>query len=63
MTLKDVLVKYRKDFAKDDSKEVSKFNWDQLIYNPSKENFLDFLKTLKNTATQTFGDRAAEFVE
>ena len=62
-TLKDVLERYREEFANYIFKKVSNFKWDQLVDDPTKENFSDFLKTLKKTATQAFGDRAAEFVE
>ena len=62
-TLKDVLEKCRKNFAEDDFKEFVEFLWDQLVYDSSKQNFSDFFKTLRETATQTFGDAAAELVE
>ena len=62
-TLKNDRDKNRREFAKDDFKEVSKFKWDQFVYDPTNENFSDFLKTLKKTATKAFGDRAAEFIE
>ena len=62
-TPKDVLDKYRRDFGKGDFEEVSKFKWDQLVYNPTKENFSDFLNPLKKTPTQSFGDRTAGFME
>ena len=62
-TLKDVLEKYRKLIAKDELEEVSKIKWNQLIYNPTKKNFLDFIKTPKKTATQAFYHRDARFVE
>ena len=58
-TLKDVLDKYRQEIAKDDFKEVSKPKWDLLVYDPTKENFSDFLKTLKKTGTQALGEQAA----
>ena len=60
-TMEDVLDKCRREFGKDDSKEV--FRWDQLAHDPTKENFSDFLKTLIKTGTQAFGDRAAQFME
>ena len=58
-TQKDVLDKYPQEIAKDDFKEVSKPKWDQLDYDPTKENSSDFLKTLKKTGTQALGERAA----
>ena len=61
-TLKYVLDKYRQEFAKDDIEEVSEFKWDQLVYDPLKLTFLDFMSTIKNTTTQAFGDRVAEFL-
>ena len=50
-TLKNVLQKHRNKFAKNDFKEVSKFKCDQLVYDPSKDDFSDFMRTLKKTAT------------
>ena len=62
-TLKDVLQLFNKEFTKDDFREVSKYKWNQITYDPTKENFGDFLKNLKKVAKQAFGDKAPEYVE
>ena len=43
-TLKDVLELFRKEFAKEDFKEVARYKWDQARYDPTTETFGDFLK-------------------
>ena len=58
-TLRAVLQNYRKEFARDGSKENSKVEWEQVVNGPSNQSFSDFLKNLKETAPQAFGDRAA----
>ena len=49
-TLKDVLDLFRKEFAKEDLKEVARYKWDQARYDTTTETFGDFLKSLKKTA-------------
>ena len=49
-TLKDVLDLFRKEFAKEDLKEVARYKWYQARYDPTTETFGDFLKSLKKTA-------------
>ena len=56
---KDELDKYQKESAKNAIQKNSKFIYDQLVYNPSKQNLLDFMKTVKKTATPVFANRAA----
>ena len=62
-TLKDVLDLFRKEFAKEDLKEVARYKWDQARYDPTTETFSDFLKNLKKTAKQTFGDEADKIIK
>ena len=62
-TLRDVLLQFRQDFARVDFKEVSKYKWNQVIYDPVKETFADFLKILEKRAKQAFGEKDSEFVE
>ena len=57
-TLKDVLDMFRKEFAKEGLKEVARYKWDQARYDPTTETFSDFLKNLKKTAKQAFGEEA-----
>ena len=63
ITVKDILEKHSKKLVNYDLEEVSKFEWDQLVYDPTKENFSAFLKTLNKMAAQAFRNRAAKFVE
>ena len=62
-TLKDVLDLFRKEFAKKDLKEVARYKWDQARYDPTTGTFSDFLKNLKNTAKQAFGDEADKIIK
>ena len=54
-TLKDVLDLVRKEFAKEDLKEVG--------YDPTTETFGDFLKSLKKTTKQAFGSEADKVIK
>ena len=62
-TLKDVLDLFRKEFAKEDLKEVARYKWDQARYDPTTETFGDFLKRLKKTAKQAFGNEADRVIK
>ena len=62
-TLKDVLDMFRKEFAKEDLKEVARYKWDQARYDPTTETFSDFLKSLKKTAKQAFGNEADKIIK
>ena len=62
-TLKDVLDQFRKEFAKEDLKEVARYKWDQARYDPTTETFSDFLRNLKKTAKQAFGDEADKIIK
>ena len=62
-TLNDVIAAFRREYAKEDQQEVARFKFNKLVYDPKTEQFPDFLKTLKKTGKQAFGDRAQELVE
>ena len=62
-TLKDVLDLFRKEFAKEDLKEVARYKWDQVRYDPTAETFSDFLKNLKKIAKQAFGEEADKIIK
>ena len=62
-TLKDVLDLFRKEFAKEDLKEVARYKWDQARYDPTTETFGNFLKKLKKTAKQAFGNEADKVIK
>ena len=54
---------FRKEFAEEDLKEVARYKWDQARYDPTKETFGDFLKSLKKTAKQAFGNEADRVIK
>ena len=62
-TLKDVLDMFRKEFAKEDLKEVARYKWDQARYDLTTETFGNFLKSLKKTAQQAFGNEADKVIK
>ena len=55
-TLQDVLQAFNKEYAKEDLREVSKYKFDQMRYDPTKESFADFLTKYKKLAKQAYGD-------
>ena len=61
--VREILIQFRQKFAREDFKKTSKFKWNYLTYDSSKETFAEFLKTRKKAAKQAFGDKASEFVE
>ena len=61
-TLKDALNLFRKAFAQEDQKELSHYNWDQAMSDPTTETFSDFLKSQKKTAKQAFGTEADKVI-
>ena len=62
-TLRNELYMFRKEFAKEDLKEVARYKWDQARYDPTTETFSDFLKSLKKTAKQAFGNEADKVIK
>ena len=62
-TLQDVLQAFTKEYAKEDLKEVSKYKFDQMRYDPTKESFADFLTRYKKLAKQAYGDKANDIAE
>ena len=61
-TLREVLQISRKKYARDDLKEVWRYRWDQLKYDPKHDTFSDFLKHLRKIAKQAFDSKANENV-
>ena len=61
--MKDVVDAFPKEYAKGELKEVSKFKFDQMRYDPTSESFTDFLSKFKKTAKQAFGEKANETAE
>ena len=49
--------------TKDDLKEVARYIWDQVKYEPKLETFSDFLKCLKVIVKQAFQDNRAKFIQ
>ena len=62
-TLQDVLQAFNKEYAKEDLKEVSKYKFDQMRYDPKKESFADFLTRYKKLAKEAYGDKANDIAE
>ena len=53
-TLKDVLDLFRKEFAKEDLKEVACYKWDQARYDPTTETFGDFIQKPEEDCETSF---------
>ena len=62
-TLAQVLRYFKKEYAKEDLKEVVKYKFDQMRYDPSTETFNDFLNNFKKVAKQAFGDKSSDITE
>ena len=62
-TLAQVLRYFKKEYAKEDLKEVAKYKFDQMRYNPTAETFNDFLNKYKKVAKQAFGDKSSDITE
>ena len=62
-TLAQVLRYFKKEYAKEDLKEVAKYKFDQMRYDPSAETFNDFLNKFKKIAKQAFGDKSSALTE
>ena len=62
-TLTEILQAFSKEYAKEDLKEVSKYKFDQMRYDPTTESFADFLTKFKKLAKQAYGDKANDIVE
>ena len=62
-TLAQVLRYFKKEYAKEDLKEVAKYKFDQMRYDPTAETFNDFLNKFKKVAKQAFGDKSSDITE
>ena len=62
-TLAQVLRYFKKEYAKEDLKEVAKYNFDQIRYDPSVETFNNFLNKFKKVAKQAFGDKSSDLTK
>ena len=62
-TLAQVLRYFKKEYAKEDLKEVAKYKLDQMRYDPTTETFNDFLNEFKKVAKQAFGDKSSDLTE
>ena len=62
-TLQDVLQLFRKEFAKEDMREVARYKWNEARYDPTTQTFGDFLKDLKKIAKQAYGDAADKCIK
>ena len=59
-TLAQVLRYFRKEYAKEDLKEMAKYKFDQMRYDPATETFNHFLNKFKKIAKQALGDRSSD---
>ena len=62
-TLQDVLQLFRKEFAKEDMREIARYKWNEAKYDPTTQTFGDFLKNLKKIAKQAYGDEADKCIK
>ena len=62
-TLAQVLRYFKKEYSKEELKEVAKYQFDQLRYNPAAVTFNEFLKKFKKATKQAFGDRSGDITE
>ena len=62
-TLAQVLRYFKKEYAKEDLKEVANYKFDQMRYDPTAETFNDFLNKYKKVAKQAFGDKSSDITE
>ena len=62
-TLQDVLQLLRKEFAKEDMREVARYKWNEAKYDPTTQTFGDFLKNLEKIAKQAYGDEADKCIK
>ena len=49
-------------YAREDFKDVSRYNWDQINFDRQCQSFSNFLRHLKKTANQGFDSKANEYV-
>ena len=62
-TLQDVLQLFRKEFAKEDMREVARYKWNEAKYDPTTQTFGDFLKDLKKIAKHAYSDDAVKCIK
>ena len=62
-TLAQVLRYFKKEYRKEDLKEVAKYQFDQMRYDPTAETFNDFLNKYKEVAKQAFGDKSSNITK
>ena len=65
-TIQDVLQFFRKDFAKEDMREVARYKWNEAKYDPTTQTFRDSLKDrqiFKKIAKQAYGDEADKCIK
>ena len=61
-TLREVFQMIRKEYARNDFKEVRRYQWDHFKYEPQHESFSDFLENHKKTAKQAFDSKTNDYV-
>ena len=52
-----------REIAREWMKEVAKWKWNEAMQDPINETFTEFLKNLKKTAKDAFGNEAENHIE
>ena len=62
-TLDDVLVVFRRKYAKPESQAIAKHNWHKLTFDPNTKSLSDFLEELNECAERAFVDNAQHKID
>ena len=61
-TLEDVLIIFRRKYAKPESQATTKHKWHRLVFDPNTTKLPDFLEELNQCAEKAFGDNAQKMI-
>ena len=59
----DILQAFNEEYANEDLKEVSKYKFVQMRYDPTVESITDFLTKFMMTAQRAYGENASDIAE
>ena len=54
---------FRKEFPKEDMREVARYKWIEAKNDPTTQSFGDFLNDVQKLAKQTYGDEADKCIK